>query len=110
MHAMPLQVYACFAALGVAGSRDSSAVSPDGLHALQQLPASDAATLAVIQQYTAFRQGQVWQDIRADFIAAGLQVTQEDRWVGLESFQGVCEAALSSMICIPWLHDVFSAH
>jgi hypothetical protein len=74
-----MQVYACFAALGVAGSKDSSSVSQDGLAALQQLPAADLATLAVIQQYTAFRQGEVWQDIRAGFSAEGLQLTQEDR-------------------------------
>jgi hypothetical protein len=72
-------VFACFAALGVAGSKDASAVSPDGLAALQQLPAADLATLAVTQQYTAFRQGEVWQDIQAGFRAEGLQVTQEDR-------------------------------
>lgn len=76
-----MQVYACFAALGVAGSKDSSSVSQDGLAALQQLPAADLATLAVIQQYTAFRQGEVWQDIRAGFSAEGLQLTQEDRCV-----------------------------
>ena len=73
------QVYACFAALGVAGSKDSSCVSPDGLQALQQLPPPDAASLVVIQQYKAFRQGEVWRDIRADFDGAGLQLTQEDR-------------------------------
>jgi hypothetical protein len=73
-------VYACFAALGVAGSKDGSTVSPDGLVALQQLPAADLATLAVIQQYAAFRQGEVWQDIQAGFRAEGLQLTQEDRW------------------------------
>jgi hypothetical protein len=79
MTAVLAQVYACFAALGVAGSKDSSAVSPDGLSELQQLFAADLATLVVIQQYTAFRQGEVWQDIQAGFCAAGIQVTQEDR-------------------------------
>lgn len=74
-----VQVYACFAALGVAGSKDRSTVSPDGLVALQQLPAADLSTLAVIQQYTAFRQGEVWQDIQEGFRAEGLQLTQEDR-------------------------------
>jgi hypothetical protein len=53
------------------------------VEALQQLPATDLATLTVIQQYAAFRQGEVWQDIQAGFRAEGLQLTQEDRCVEL---------------------------
>lgn len=58
-------------------------MSPDGVAALQQLSAPDLATLTVIQQYAAFRQGEVWQDIQAGFRAQGLQLTQEDRCVTL---------------------------
>lgn len=88
-------MYACFAALGVAGSKDASAVVPGGLQALEQLPAADAATLLAIHEYMAFRQGEVWQDIRADFDAAGLQLTQEDRYV-----QWACRGCSCMGVCV----------
>lgn len=76
------QVYACFAALGVAGTKDSSSVqAPEGIRALQALPLEDAAVLAVIQQYVCFRQGEVWRDISSQLEEEGVQPTQEDRWV-----------------------------
>jgi hypothetical protein len=61
-----VQVYACFAQLDL-GSLSSS------------LAPADAAVLAFIRQYTKFRQGEVWQGIAAEFEAAGLSPTQEDK-------------------------------
>jgi hypothetical protein len=61
-----LQVYACFAQL------DLGSLSPC-------LGPADAAVLAFIRQYLKFRQGEVWQGIAADFEAAGLSPTQEDK-------------------------------
>ncbi|WIA12689.1 hypothetical protein OEZ85_006330 [Tetradesmus obliquus] len=60
------KVYACFAQLDLAGL--SSRLAP-----------ADAAALAFIRQYLKFRQGEVWQGIAADFEAAGLSPTQEDK-------------------------------
>jgi len=39
------------------------------------------AHLAVVREYVRFRQGEVWQDIRATFEAEGLQPSEEDRCV-----------------------------
>lgn len=60
-----MQVYACFCQLGY------EAVSAG-------LPPADNAALTMIWQYVKFRQGQVWQDIKAEFEAAGITPTQED--------------------------------
>lgn len=72
------KVHACFAALGVAGTADASGLPPEGLHVLQRLPGEAAAVLALVQQYAALRQGQVWRGIRADLQAAGVEPTPED--------------------------------
>ena len=47
---------------------------------LGYLPAEDRSTLAFVEQYLKFRQGQVWQAIKQDFEAAGMELTQEDRY------------------------------
>jgi hypothetical protein len=61
-----MQVYACFAQLDLGVL--SSCLDP-----------ADAALLTFIRQYCKFRQGEVWQGIAADFEAAGLSPTQEDK-------------------------------
>lgn len=40
----------------------------------------DQAVVVFIQQYVKFRQGEVWQQIKAEFEAAGMDTADEDRY------------------------------
>jgi hypothetical protein len=46
---------------------------------LGYLPPEDLSTLAFVEQYLKFRQGQVWQAIKQELEGAGMELTQEDR-------------------------------
>lgn len=74
------QVYACFAALGVAGTMESTAVHPEGMAVLRRLPHADAAVMAAIQEYAALREGEAWHEVKAALAAEGVQPTPEDRY------------------------------
>ncbi len=61
---MLLQVYTC---LQLVGFSNLSYLSP-----------ADSAVLLVIEQYTRFRQGEVWADIKSEFERQGVATTEED--------------------------------
>ena len=55
---MLTRIYIVLAALGFETAKDYAAVA-------------DAATLAVVEQYVRFRQGEIWQDIKAQLELEG---------------------------------------
>ena len=50
-----------------------------GFETLAYLPAKESSTLATIEKYVKFKQGEVWQDITSDFEREDLKPTGSDR-------------------------------
>mmetsp|Transcript_54941 Transcript_54941/g.174669 ORF Transcript_54941/g.174669 Transcript_54941/m.174669 type:complete len:289 (+) Transcript_54941:303-1169(+) len=56
-----------------------SVVAGLGVDSLGYLDHSDAATVASIEQYVKFKQGEVWQDINSELEREGMKPTEPDR-------------------------------
>lgn len=50
-----------------------------GFGAFNYIDDPDRATLAVVEKYVKFKQGEVWQTIQDEFQAEGMKPTEPDR-------------------------------
>lgn len=60
-----------------------------GFDTFTYLDAPDQAVLAVVEKYIKFRQGELWQEIAAEFEASGMRPTAPDRWGARSRTRGV---------------------
>ncbi|GMH36299.1 hypothetical protein BSKO_04167 [Bryopsis sp. KO-2023] len=70
-----------------------------GFETFHYLNARDKATMALIEKYLKFRQGEVWQDISGSFEEAGMKPTAPDRerlLSGIESAEHIAQEVQTS--------------